>query len=67
MQVNSKGEKEINIKNKSLESDEVLKSKKETNVNKSNSIDVDFKSLKETNIKKISKSDNIEDVNLSNF
>jgi len=67
MQVDLKDEKKVDIKNKSLKNDKVLKSKKETNVNKNDLIDVDSKSLKEANIKKTPKSDDIEDVNLSNF
>jgi len=67
IQIDLKNKKKANIKNKSLESDKILKSKKKTNIDKNNSIDIDFRNSKKTNIKKISKNNNIKNIDLSNF
>jgi len=67
MNIDSKSEEEANVKKKTLESDEVSKSEKETNIDKSDSINVDLKSSKEANMKKeFSKSHDIEGENSSN-
>lgn len=62
MKVDSKSEKKANVKKKTLESDEILKSEKEINIDKDDSINIDSRSSKKEN----SKSDDIEDVNSSN-